>query len=439
MWWKSLILYVCLMATVKYRLEKPTGLGGLKKKEVAIYCRVTLDRNNRFEFSTKLRVPPTYWNPELQEVKSHFNGSKVINIALSKLKTELLELWNSNKSLSIEELRSKSIAFIRYGEDPPVVQKKRTAEDLKEFICEFIKKCDAGTINRKPNTIQTYKATFEHLCWFSEYSERPLTFAAITLDFYYDFCQYCWDILGHEDSTLGKSIKILKMFMQEAQSMDLHNNMAFRKKQFRKLEGQSDSIYLTEDEIQKIYNLDLSGNRKLEESRDLFVLSCHIGLRYSDLRSIQPHHIKDDTIRIRTQKTGEDVVIPLHPTARAIVAKYQNVLPEARSNPEYNQDVKAIGALAKITGTEQRRRIVRNTATFEPVDRYDMITAHTARRSFATNCYKMGVPTRSIMAITGHKTEKAFNKYIKLSKDEHATIMMEHFNQSFKAQMKVSA
>ena len=49
-----------------------------------------------------------------------------------------------------------------------------------------------------------------------------------------------------------------------------------------------------------------------------------------------------------------------------------------------------------------------------------MITSHTARRSFATNAYLADIPAISIMKITGHKTEAAFMKYIKISEEENA-------------------
>jgi integrase len=53
----------------------------------------------------------------------------------------------------------------------------------------------------------------------------------------------------------------------------------------------------------------------------------------------------------------------------------------------------------------------------------ELVTTHTARRSFATNLYRAGVPTRTIMAITGHQTEQAFRLYIRLNADEHADIL----------------
>jgi integrase len=59
--------------------------------------------------------------------------------------------------------------------------------------------------------------------------------------------------------------------------------------------------------------------------------------------------------------------------------------------------------------------------------KYDFITNHTARRSFATNMYLKKTPVQSIMAITGHTTEANFMKYIKVDKEEHADIVEKHF------------
>lgn len=50
---------------------------------------------------------------------------------------------------------------------------------------------------------------------------------------------------------------------------------------------------------------------------------------------------------------------------------------------------------------------------------------HTARRSFATNMYKSGIPSITLMKITGHLTESSFLKYIKVTPAEHATKMHE--------------
>ena len=59
--------------------------------------------------------------------------------------------------------------------------------------------------------------------------------------------------------------------------------------------------------------------------------------------------------------------------------------------------------------------------------KWELLTTHTARRSFATNEYLAGTPTLTIMAITGHKTEKAFLRYIKLVSSDHARLLKDHW------------
>ena len=59
--------------------------------------------------------------------------------------------------------------------------------------------------------------------------------------------------------------------------------------------------------------------------------------------------------------------------------------------------------------------------------KYDFITNHTARRSFATNMYQKNAPILSIMSITGHTTEANFLKYIKIDEQKHADMIAEYF------------
>ncbi len=63
----------------------------------------------------------------------------------------------------------------------------------------------------------------------------------------------------------------------------------------------------------------------------------------------------------------------------------------------------------------------------ETFSKWELLSTHTARRSFSTNEYLAGTPAITIMAITGHKTERAFLKYIKLSPNEHAKLMQLHW------------
>jgi integrase len=84
--------------------------------------------------------------------------------------------------------------------------------------------------------------------------------------------------------------------------------------------------------------------------------------------------------------------------------------------------VKAAGIDNKVTYVKTRGG--KTTTVTEP--KWNLVGSHTARRSFATNAYLSGVPTISIMKMTGHRTEASFMKYIKVTLTENAKILQNH-------------
>jgi len=163
--------------------------------------------------------------------------------------------------------------------------------------------------------------------------------------------------------------------------------------------------------------------------RDLFLIGCYSGLRFSDFSRLSPEHIKavdgGKMIEIDTQKTGEKVFIPLFPILETLLQKYAFVVPKI-SGQKMNDYLKELGQLAGMDG----RLLVRNSAGGNrremEVAKWEKLTTHVARRSFATNAYKATVPVKYIMAVTGHKTEKEFYKYIRLRADEHAMLVSDN-------------
>jgi integrase len=127
---------------------------------------------------------------------------------------------------------------------------------------------------------------------------------------------------------------------------------------------------------------------------------------------------------MQTQKTGETVVIPIHSHVEAIMSRYEaktpNSLPTPMSNQKMNDYLKELGELAGIAETINQTFTKGGKKVAVNYPKYELITTHTARRSFATNQYLAGFPSISIMKLTGHRTEKAFMKYIKVTPKEHA-------------------
>ena len=160
----------------------------------------------------------------------------------------------------------------------------------------------------------------------------------------------------------------------------------------------------------------------LDKVRDLFLVGCWTGLRYSDWNKVYP---KNGFITLNQQKTGRPVVIPVHSTVEKILNKYEGDLPKPITNQKFNEYLKQVAKLAdfKEAVTKQITRGGKVETEIKP--KWKLVTTHTARRSFATNMYKAGIPSITIMAVTGHRTETAFLKYIKVTPQEHAEKMRE--------------
>ena len=116
--------------------------------------------------------------------------------------------------------------------------------------------------------------------------------------------------------------------------------MAYKSPRFKAISEESTAIYLSEAEITDLYNLDLSLRPAYERVRDLFIVGCWTGLRFSDFSRIEAKNIANGKITIKTQKTGKTVSIPLHKNVLGIMAKYEgkttNSLPPALSNQKMN-------------------------------------------------------------------------------------------------------
>ena len=130
-------------------------------------------------------------------------------------------------------------------------------------------------------------------------------------------------------------------------------------------------------------------------------------------------------IDLKQQKTGNHVVIPVRPELQAILEKYDNRLPRTYEQ-KVNYLIKEIAREAGITEKVEVSYIENGEKKSRLVEKCDLVKTHTARRSGATNMYLAGIPTIAIMKVTGHKTEREFMKYIKITEEQTALELMSH-------------
>lgn len=403
------------MGEVKFVLKEP------KIKEATLVYLIYRFNNQTLKYSTGIKIKPMFWNPESQKARQSrlFSQSESINETLENLSITLKnahrDLINAKKNptpYKLKEELNKALFKEEYAQK----------QGFLKFVEELIEQS-----NKTKNTKKQWRQTLRKLIEFKRATHKEVDFDTIDLDFYNRFVHFLTKE-GYTKNSIGGFIKNVKIFMNEAVDRKLTNNLEYRNRKFRVLEEKVDKIYLSQEELKSIYDLDLSKNQRLEKVRDLFILACYTGLRFSDLIQVKPENIINNgsQIKIRTQKTGELVIIPIHKYVREILDRYNGILPASISNQKMNEYLKEIAALAGIEQTV-KISITRGGQIDNMINKkFELVTTHTARRSFATNAYLMDVPSISIMKITGHRTEKSFMKYIRISQEENANKLLNH-------------
>lgn len=183
-----------------------------------------------------------------------------------------------------------------------------------------------------------------------------------------------------------------------------------------------DAIYLTEEVLERLAECRFE-EAKMEETRDWFVAQAYMGCRFSDLwrlREVGASELRRGRLCYRQRKTLRKVVVPLHPMVLRVMERRGWRMPSLPSLATYNRRLKRMARLAGLDAPVHLTVVAGGRARDVVRHEWELVTSHTARRSFASNMYKRGVPSRVIMAVTGHRTEASFMRYIRLTEEEQA-------------------
>lgn len=364
-------------------------------------------RGIAYQFSTGLRIDPKTWDGRRISVRRDTNITLNNNRYLDRVETALVEAHSellASDRLTLANL--KELFLLKSG------QKKPQSQYLIDFLDKIIAERKASGMY-KPGSVKVLETARKKLYDYESYRGSHHTFDEITPG---DFLAGFLDFMdGFKKNYINKVVSILKMSMDIALDREYHSNRKHQSKNFRVPQEKVFNIYLDEDELMKIYYLDLTDSPGRERTRDLFIIASYTGLRYSDVSRLRREQILNDQIRVKTVKTAQQLVIPLSPLVRIILQKYDYQPPQAVANQRMNVQLKEICERANIDTP-----VMKDGTVYK---KFDLVSSHTARRSFATNAYKRNVPTLAIMAITGHTTEKSFMKYIKITPEQYAELM----------------
>ena len=407
-------------------------------KPTPITCAVRFN-DERINLGTGFKIVPKHWDNDTGRVRNVIaepdryqindwleRTERIVKGIMVKMKANQVALTKESVKRQINEALKPVVEVIP-------VESKESA--LFTYIAEFISTApnrvniETGKhVERR--TIQKYETVLKVLREFESSYNRKVDFDSIDLDFYDAFNTYLTKTKGFAVNNVGKYVQTLKVFLNDASARGIQVKQDYRSRKFKVVKEDADNIYLNKIELQRLMDLDLTKSERLERVRDLFIVGCWTGLRFSDLTNLRPENIDKGMIRIEQQKTGQKVSIRCYPVVTAILAKYNGMLPCSISNQKMNDYLKEICKLADINSIESKAQTKGGKRITKSLVKWEMVSTHTARRSFATNMCLMGVPTITIMQVTGHRTEKAFMKYIKLTKDQYADLMATFWEKS---------
>jgi integrase len=411
------------MSIARFNLKNSSD----KEKETLIFLILRFN-DKRLKISTGETVIPKFWNPteqRVREVKS-YPRFVIVNDRLRELKnaaeTAISSFRRKGVEPSIKDLKKEYLRLLTGS----VIEKE---PELWEEFGLFLESEKGRVVN---DVIKDYNSLKKHLKSYESVYREEINFKSFNYSFYQKFVQFLtYEVIkpdgmkGLATNTIGKQIKNLKIFLNHCTKKGVIERIDLS--EFKTLNEDVDKIYLSENEVMKLQNLDLSEQPDLEKHRDLFVLGCHTGLRFSDLNRIRSEHILNGEIRIKQKKTNRMTIIPLHPVAKSIIEKYNNGSPIGINSYDFNRNVKLIGRLAGIDDKiviSRKQGTGKSETTFS---KYELISSHTCRRSFCTNQYLRGIPSYLIMKISGHKTEKSFLRYIRIDEELAAKKIREYW------------
>jgi integrase len=364
---------------------------------------------------TGLSIETASWNADTERVKKNYTHSSRTNRVLDDITNAVHDLYDTATRL----LKTEPLAYIKAelpkrGVLERPVPPPALLQTLVSGFAAFMQDKQAAVAH---STLKTYKTTFNYLKSFEAKQRTTLEFTSIDAAFKDAFTRYLFETVGLTNNSVGKTMVILRSFMLWAKERGYTTHTIDRKLLRREFETEAATIALTDDELQRLEMLELSDMPHLDAARDLFVIGCTTGLRFSDIAALRAEHRHDGFLRIRTQKTKDPLALPITPRLQAVLAKYPTCEFPVLSHQKMNAYLKELGRLAHLDTPTEIVRYKGGERLAKTVPKYEVLTTHTARRTFITLSLQKGVQAEVVMRVSGHKDMKSFRKYIKYANE----------------------
>jgi integrase len=400
------------MATLKYFIQTA-------KNPAKIYIRLRDGRKIDAKAKTNFVINPSDWNDTKGQPKNLKDASfKKLNEDLIRLSADLLSHYN--KSNGTQEINSE---WLRDFINP------KSIDTIPTNLVDYF---DYYAMHKKStleNSTFTKLNVNKHLLQrFQREAKKEYCIHEVDSKFKLDFEKYCLEN-NYAPNTIARTIRFIKTICYHAKSNGIQTSYQLDniKVKFEKV----DKIYLTKEELRLIENAELQHDY-LDNSRDWLLISCETGQRVSDFMRFNKEQIRFEgdvpLIEFTQVKTDTIMSVPLSKKVRAILEKRNGEFPRPISDQRYNEYIKEV---CKIAGLDEvikggKQDTITKKKVKGSFPKYELVTSHIGRRSFATNNYGR-IPTPLLMNVTGHTTEGMFLEYIGKTQTDKSIHLAQYF------------
>lgn len=441
------------MATVNFLYRSTKDKANLHLRLLYRYN----DSDFVFGANTKFEVLKDYWNEnhiidkKTKKIKgtkefSILNKRLEVNNELNKIENHVLNAFNT---VSIDEVNKEWLQTqIDYYYNPP-----QEAEQLPTGLLKYFDYFIEAKKNEITNgTQKKYNVTKHLLERYQKTKSTQIKIIDVNDKFKIDFEIYCLNN-NYALNTISKDLRTIKTVCNHAKYNGIITSHQLDK--IKTPQHKTEKIYLTFEELTKIENIDKRRiNDNYDNAKDWLIISCYTGQRISDFMRFDKSFIRYEKnkqgilkpfIEFTQVKTNKVMTVALHPKVIEILDKRNGDFPKPISDPKYNLYIKQVCRIAGITDLIKGSRItdINKDDTNEKkaknndevkqfrkevgmYKKWELVTSHIGRRSFATNFYG-NIPTTYLINVTGHSTEAMFLNYIGKSNKDLAMELTNYF------------
>lgn len=402
------------------------------------------DTDYVFGANTKFDVSKDYWN------KQHKKKSKDIDISnkqtetnneLNKIENHILNAFNSVNPDEVNKDWLKNQIELYYN---PQKEDEPLPTDFLKYFDYFIE-CKKNEITK--GTEKKYNVTKHLMERFQKTKINQIKIFDINYKFKVDFEKYCLEN-NYALNTISKDLRTIKTVCNHAKQNGI--KISEQLDNIKTPQHKTEKIFLSFEELEKIENIDKRRlNDNLENAKDWLIISCYTGQRISDFMRFDKSMIRYEKnkkgvlkplIEFTQVKTNKLMTVALHPKVMEILDKRNGNFPKVISDPKYNLFIKDVCRIAEINEKVKGSKLTdlnkddknaknkvkqfrKETGMFP---KYELVTSHIGRRSFASNFYGT-INTTFLINVTGHSTETMFLNYIGKSNKDIAMEMTNYF------------